>query len=74
MSTTSNTTPRKQENLFSFNPDDPCLPDPKGYFGAFGGQYVPDAALPILNDLAEAFNQFSQDPVFIAEFNDLLQN
>ena len=74
MSTTSNTAPRKQENLFSFNPNDPCLPDPKGYFGAFGGQYVPDAALPILNDLAEAFNQFSQDPVFIAEFNDLLQN
>ena len=42
MSTTSNTAPCKQENLFSFNPNDPCQPDSKGYFGAFGGQYVPD--------------------------------
>ena len=74
MSTNLNTQSYKPDNLFSFNPNDPSQPDSKGYFGAFGGQYVPQEALPILADLSEAFLKFSQDPTFITEFNELLQN
>ena len=47
---------------------------PKGYFGPYGGQYVPDSALPVLHRLEEAFNRYTADPAFTAELNELLVN
>ena len=64
----------KPNDIYSFNPNDSTQPDSKGYFGAFGGQYVPEAALPILHDLSVAFKKYATDPDFINEFNELLQN
>ena len=64
----------KPKNIYSFDPSDITLPDSKGFFGAFGGQYVPEAALPILKDLDEAFKKYASDQDFIDEFNELLQN
>lgn len=44
-------------------------PDADGFFGQYGGQYVPEPLKPILNDLAVAFEQYRNDPEFIREFN-----
>ncbi|RYG73692.1 tryptophan synthase subunit beta [Lentibacillus lipolyticus] len=40
-----------------------------GYFGEFGGSYVPDDLKQVLSDVAEAFEQYRNDPEFEAEFN-----
>ncbi len=45
-----------------------------GFFGPYGGQYVPESALPVLRKLEDAFNRYIADPAFLAEMNDLLVN
>ncbi len=45
-----------------------------GFFGPYGGQYVPESALPVLRKLEEAFNHYSADPAFTAELEELLIN
>ncbi|QJB57214.1 tryptophan synthase subunit beta [Pseudodesulfovibrio sp. zrk46] len=44
-----------------------CTAD--GFFGDYGGQYVPEPVVPILNTLAEAFEQYRNDPEFLEEFH-----
>lgn len=44
------------------------------YFGDYGGQYVPDAVKPALNEVADDFNHYQDDPDFNSELNDLLKN
>jgi hypothetical protein len=44
------------------------------YFGEFGGMYVPQILMPALRQLEEAFVSAQKDPVFQAEFTDLLKN
>jgi tryptophan synthase beta chain len=44
------------------------------YFGEFGGQFVPETLMPILEELESAFNQFSTDPNFQKELGDLLKD
>ena len=39
-----------------------------GFFGAYGGQFVPDQLKPILDDLAATFDACKDDPSFIEEF------
>ena len=39
-----------------------------GFFGEYGGQYVPEQLLPILNELAATYEKFRKDPEFIKEF------
>lgn len=41
----------------------------KGYFGEFGGQYVPETLLPALVELEEAFAAASADGGFWGDFN-----
>jgi tryptophan synthase beta chain len=43
------------------------LPDAAGHFGPYGGVYVPETLMTALSDLTAAYEQASQDPVFIAE-------
>lgn len=38
---------------------------PKGRFGPYGGQFVPETLMPALNELEEAYDQARQDPNFI---------
>ncbi len=45
-----------------------------GYFGAFGGMYVPEILVPALEQLDVAFNQALNDQSFINELNQLLEN
>ena len=46
----------------------------KGRFGKFGGQFVPETLMPALAELELAFDSAIQDPLFIAELNDLSKN
>lgn len=45
-----------------------------GYFGEFGGQYVPETLLPALTELEEAFAAASKDPSFRGEYGDYLRD
>lgn len=44
------------------------------YFGEFGGMFVPQILIPVLQQLEEAFIEARQDPTFQAELHDLLVN
>ncbi|MFU8839672.1 MAG: tryptophan synthase subunit beta [Nitriliruptoraceae bacterium] len=45
--------------------------DREGYFGAFGGQYVPEALSGALTQLVEAWREAQADPSFAAELDQL---
>jgi tryptophan synthase beta chain len=44
-----------------------------GYFGEFGGRYVPEILLPALEDLEHTYWEAKEDPAFQAEFTHLLE-
>jgi len=46
----------------------------KGRFGEFGGQYIPEALMATIQELEKQYEFFSKDPVFQAEFTELLCN
>ncbi len=45
------------------------LPDNKGYFGAFGGEYVPETLMPSLRELTAAYKKISRTASFKKRFN-----
>lgn len=45
------------------------MPDEKGRYGNFGGQFVPELLMPALIKLEEAYDKAMQDPDFINELN-----
>ncbi|MFU8779472.1 MAG: tryptophan synthase subunit beta [Kiritimatiellia bacterium] len=45
-----------------------------GHFGVFGGRYVAETLMPILKEIEQAYSEASKDPVFQAEFADLLEH
>ena len=47
------------------------LPDDRGYFGDYGGRFVPETLIPALDELALAYNEAKADPGFWAEFEKL---
>ncbi|MGW4523821.1 tryptophan synthase subunit beta [Amycolatopsis sp. NPDC004378] len=48
------------------------FPDAKGYFGAFGGQFVPQALVAAVEEVAAEYRRAKADPAFAARFDDLL--
>jgi tryptophan synthase beta chain len=46
----------------------------KGYFGNFGGQFVPEVLIPPLNELEKAMEQLLPTADFQQQFQDLLSN
>jgi len=46
----------------------------KGYYGQFGGRFVPELLIPPLVELEEAMSVFLNQEVFQSELNDLLLN
>jgi tryptophan synthase beta chain len=46
----------------------------EGYFGKFGGQFVPPELKPALDDVARAFEDAVNDPKFRDEYLDLMKN
>ena len=49
-------------------------PNEKGYWGEYGGRFVPETLVAPLDELTEAYYGVRDDAVFHAEFHDLLQN
>ena len=49
-------------------PEKPLLPDERGYFGEFGGAYVPEILRPNLQELTAAFAAVRNDANFWAEY------
>jgi len=47
------------------------LPDNRGYFGDYGGRFVPEILMPALDELAAAYKEAKAAPTFWAEFNSL---
>ncbi len=45
------------------------LPDKKGHFGPYGGQFVADTLMNALNLLQDTYNHYRNDPDFLAELN-----
>jgi tryptophan synthase beta chain len=50
------------------------LPDSRGYFGEFGGRFVPETLVPALDGLTKAFNEIKSDPAFWSEFDYLCRD
>ncbi len=48
-------------------------PDARGYFGEFGGRFVPETLVAPIEALTEAYLAVREDPTFIAEYEDLLR-
>ena len=49
------------------------IPDKRGKFGPYGGQFVPETLMPALADLTQAYDEARSDPTFIANFEHLLK-
>ncbi len=47
------------------------LPDNRGYFGEYGGRFVPETLVPALDELTAAYTEAKADAAFWAEFDSL---
>ncbi len=50
------------------------LPDERGYFGRFGGRFVPETLMPALEELATAYQMVSREQEFKEELAYYLKN
>ncbi|NOX20440.1 MAG: tryptophan synthase subunit beta [Nitrospirae bacterium] len=46
----------------------------RGYFGLYGGRFVPETLIPALEELQQAFRRLWRDRAFRAEFDSLLRD
>ena len=49
-------------------------PDPRGYYGPFGGRFVPETLMAPVDELTREYFRVREDPVFLEEFHGLLQH
>jgi tryptophan synthase beta chain len=52
----------------------PNLPDRAGYFGEFGGKYVPETLMAALEEFESAYRAVRRDRAFRRELDDILAN
>ncbi len=52
----------------------PALPDERGRFGPYGGQYVPETLMAALGELERAYREAQADPAFQRELDSLLRD
>src|SRR5882757_5921868 len=52
----------------------PTLPDKHGYFGTFGGKYVPETLMAALEEFESAYRKVRRDADFRRELDDVLAN
>ncbi|MER6178279.1 hypothetical protein [Streptosporangium sp. NPDC001681] len=50
------------------------VPSAEGYFGAFGGKFIPEVLVATVDEVAVEYEKAKADPAFVAEFEDLLVN
>ncbi|MCI0756623.1 tryptophan synthase subunit beta [Teichococcus vastitatis] len=49
-------------------------PDLRGRFGEFGGRYVAETLMPVIQEVEQAYNAARNDPAFLAEWRRLLKD
>ena len=49
-------------------------PDENGRFGIFGGRFVAETLMPLINDLAAAYDEAKGDPAYKALMDDFLKH
>ena len=49
-------------------------PNTAGYYGKFGGKFIPELLMPALIELEKAYDEAMKDPVFINELNHYLHH
>ncbi len=50
------------------------VPSSQGYFGRFGGKFIPEALVAAVDEVAAEYEKAKNDPSFAAELEDLLVN
>lgn len=50
------------------------LPDEKGFFGEYGGQFIPDELRPAFAEIERAYAEAKNDPAFYEEYSRLLKH
>lgn len=56
-----------------FIPDpEGLIPSAEGYFGAFGGKFIPEALVAAVDEVAVEYDKAKADPAFAAELNELM--
>jgi tryptophan synthase beta chain len=53
---------------------DAITPDPRGYFGAYGGRFIPEALVSAVEQVADEYEKAKTDPAFGAELAALLKD
>jgi tryptophan synthase beta chain len=48
--------------------------NPRGYFGKFGGRFVPETLVPVFDELTDAFENCKTDSEFLADLKNLQNN
>ncbi len=51
-----------------------ALPDAQGYWGPFGGQFVPETLMSALDELISAYEKYQSDPEYKYDLDHLLKN
>jgi len=59
--------PRPSDGLAGTSHD----PDERGYFGSFGGRWLPEALVGALDEVADSYRKARRDPAFLAELDRL---
>lgn len=49
-------------------------PTKQGYFGKFGGKFVPEILIPAIEELEASYLEVKDDPLFKAQFEELLRD
>jgi tryptophan synthase beta chain len=49
-------------------------PDSRGYFGGYGGKFVPETLMPVLEELEKAYAEAQADSSFLNEFDRLCRD
>ncbi|MCK5027499.1 MAG: tryptophan synthase subunit beta [Candidatus Pacebacteria bacterium] len=50
------------------------LPNEEGYFGEYGGQFIPEELKPAFEEIVNEYKKLKDDPEFISEYHSLLKN
>ncbi|MEV4160807.1 tryptophan synthase subunit beta [Nonomuraea dietziae] len=50
------------------------VPSAEGYFGAFGGKFIPEALVAAVDEVAVEYEKAKADPAFVTELEDRLVN
>lgn len=59
------------QNLVTKTINTENLPDKNGFFGEYGGSFVPEALEKVMKEVAAAYDKIADDPSFIEELKEL---